>query len=580
VIGSGFLVGLSLGLGDGVAVLLENPRSFDAPGTSTPFLAASLAIALGACGLAGIVVAGIPGLARRLPPGLALGGGMAGAAFLALGVRAHVRWFFGESLTAPLQLLGGLALAVGCAALGFLVGRLGGRRIRPHLGETGLLVGAAAAFAGTAALAFALRPARIVEPPAGPPVPGARDVLLLTLDTTRADRLSVYGYPRGTTPALDRLARRGLLWESAYAPIPLTNPSHASLLTGVRPREHGVLNNGTALSTAVPTFVPVLAERGWKCAAFVSGIPLKAGLSGLASGFSVYDDAFSPLERVHPMLTALALVRVANRVLPGDFIERRARDTVREAIAWLEGASGPRFLWVHLFDPHTPYDAPGILRRRFAREASGWTAGGGALTGWPHADYDAELRETDRWLGRLLRAWDDATAGRGSVIVVGDHGEGLEQHGELTHGSQLYEEDVRVPCLWRVSDGTARPNRVHRPVRGITEVRRSLAWAAGIDRAPPEPEVAPIVIETFAPEGRRDLTALIDRRGRKIVLDRTTGTEIAFDLVTDPGERRPMAGRDEDWDNLRESLPEDPVDRREGLDPETVRRLRALGYIH
>ncbi len=602
-IAGALLVGGLLGVMDGLFVLIENPRSFAGLASPAAFLGGAIAMGLLAGGLAGLVLAA-PG--RRPRAGLVVGGGGALAAFFALGVRMHVKWFFGEPLSAPANLLANNALAALCAGGAALVWRVVGAGLARRLGRPAFLIALLAVGVVSTVAALGLRDGPPGAVARGTPSSGARDVLLLTLDTTRADHLSVYGYPRGTTPAIDRLARSGRLWESAFAPIPLTNPSHTSILTGQLPREHGVLNNGTALDPSIPTLVPDLAQAGWRCAAFVSGIPLKSGLSGLAPGFEVYDDTLSPLERVHPMLTSLALVRVANRVLPGDLVERRADATVAAAMRWLERTPGPRFLWVHLFDPHTPYDAPEILHRRFERESPAWTAGGRPVTGWPHADYDAELRASDRAIEDLLRTWDEVTNGEGRVILTADHGEGLEQHGELTHGAQLFQEDVHVPYIRRGDEADGEANTVGRGYRSITEIPVELVQLAGragpadlVDREsiagrpdlerpangrsvdPASSAEAPfLLIETFAPEGRRDQSALLALDGRKILVDRETGETRCFDLAVDPGEQRPLAGMGDRWDTLRESLATRATGSPEELDPETLRRLRSLGYLH
>lgn len=588
---AGLLVGWIAGAGDAVAVLVENPRSFDSAASAVAFAGVAVALSCGTGGVAGLALAASP---RRPGPGV-VWLGVAGWLFAWVGVRVHVKWFFGEPLTAWPYAAVNLGLALAAIAVGLLLHRAARGRLRflDAFGFTRLVM----VVAGLGAAMRLVSPSSL-EPVAAEqdPPAAARDVLLITLDTTRADHLSSYGYPRGTTPALDRLARRGTVWPVAYAPIPLTNPSHASIFSGRLPREHGVRNNGTALPREVATFVPALASQGWNCAAFVSGIPLKAGLSGLAPGFSAYDDTFSPLERVHPMLTTLAIVRLANRVLPVDFVERRAEDTARAAVRWLADSEGPRFVWVHFFDPHTPYDAPSVMRARFAVESPGWTASGRAVGEWPMADYDAELREADRHLEDLVRAFDAATDGRGVVVVTADHGEGLEQHGELAHGSQLFEEDLRVPLihrgpLVRVETPPARPVAPFAPVSTTMLARWLSAWAGARpfpnrgDAPAADAPVAPgddpsrrLLFETFAPEGRFDQSAVLDERGRKVLVNWDSGAESAYDLLRDPGETAPREVSGE-WSELRADLV--PPDAAIGeLDPEVVRRLRALGYLH
>jgi hypothetical protein len=574
------LLGLAAGAHDAAATLLENPRSFDGAADVVRFACATLAlmIPLGAAG-------GLPAGVLRVPLRAFVVAGGTLWLFAWVGVRLHVRFFFGEPLTAPANLAANLALLAAALASAALSGSLMERILRLLLARRG-----AAAVAVVLALSLigVLPPARAPEAPvsAAPPPAGARDVLLITLDTTRADHLSCYGYPRGTTPWIDRLARRGRLAPAAYAAIPLTAPSHASMLTGLPPREHGVLNNGMALPETVGTVVEELASQGWNCAAFVGGIPLKAKLSGLDRGFSVYDDSFSALERVHPMLTALAAVRVANRVLPFDLVERRASETCEAARRWLGRSQGPRFLWVHCFDPHTPYDAPAPLRDRFARESPGWTAAGAPVTEWPIADYDAEIRESDRRVGRLAFEFL-AVSDSAAVVLTADHGEGLAQHRDLTHGAQLFEEDLRVPFIrsgGSLPSGAieaselprqARPEWVRHEVAGLAHLRTDRVTVL---------HLRPPLAETFAPEGREDRSAVLsgtpDGRVLKLIANRETGEEEVYDLTADPGEHHPLDPMDPRWDDLRALLPPPRDSRHEEPDPETIRKLRALGYIH
>jgi membrane-anchored protein YejM (alkaline phosphatase superfamily) len=278
------------------------------------------------------------------------------------------------------------------------------------------------------------------------------------------------------------------------------------------------------------------------------------------------------------MLTALAAVRVANRVQPIDLIERRASATCAAARQWLlEHAAGPRFVWVHCFDPHTPYDAPAMLRERFARESARWTTHGTRVVAWPVADYDAEIRETDGQVGRLatefLAASDSAV-----VLLTADHGEGLGQHGELTHGVQLYQEDLQVPFVEVGATMPGSPVRSWRTDRRLLDVQLAITHSVlGLPHLLPGAHTA--LAETFAPEGRQDRTAV--RVGdMKLIANRETGEEEVYDLAADPGETRPLDPADRRWATLRDLLPPPRESRRAGVDAETVRRLRALGYIH
>jgi arylsulfatase A-like enzyme/Flp pilus assembly protein TadD len=246
------------------------------------------------------------------------------------------------------------------------------------------------------------------------------NVLLITLDTTRADRIGCYGYRLAETPHLDALAHRGVRFERAYAPAPMTSPSHTSLMTGLWPPEHGVYTNGQmALASEIPTAAALLQQRGYNTAAFVAAFVLQAKF-GLNQGFLVYDDDLSTADT------------------GGDVLHRYrdGRHVVDSAIDWLTKqqklSATPFFCWVHLYDPHDPYLAhEDVFGDRFVDRP-----------------YDGELAYIDRQVGRLL----DALVKLGMmehtvIVVVGDHGESLGEHGEETHGYMLHESTLRVPLI-------------------------------------------------------------------------------------------------------------------------------------
>jgi arylsulfatase A-like enzyme/Tfp pilus assembly protein PilF len=246
-----------------------------------------------------------------------------------------------------------------------------------------------------------------------------QDILLITLDTTRADHLSCYGYARETTPAIDKFAQGAVRFTRAYTPVPITLPSHATILTGLWPKDHGVRDNMTdRLKPAVPVLAEMLKKNGYQTAAFVSSFVLDHEF-GLDRGFGVYDDQ---------MTFTVKETSEKN--------ERPAGDTEKRVLGYLAGlpTGGKTFLWVHYYDPHHPYlshpDTP---------------AGMG--------DYDGEIFHMDRSVGRILDAWGKTRSGL--VILVGDHGESLGEHGENYHGVFLYEPDVRVPLLIRGPGMTA-----------------------------------------------------------------------------------------------------------------------------
>ncbi len=299
--------------------------------------------------------------------------------------------------------------------------------------------------------------------------PRRHDVVLITLDTTRADHLGLYGYPRPTSPHLDAFAETAVVFDRFIVPMATTLPTHTSMLTGVSPHEHGVLANvqhGGARFVPSPGLVPLarhLADRGYQTAAFVSAVPLQVG-TGIEEGFQTFTD---PNDAVPPG-AATARPRKRKRA------ERPAAETADEAIAWLQQASErPLLLWVHFYDPHNPYRAPAEDAALFpaddpARDA--WLAPravtpttrrptGQPVEAIPTIDaYDAEIHYMDRHVQRVL----DAVAARGRtdhtvILIAGDHGEGLNQHGEPGHGL-LWAEQLHAPLLVR-APGLA-PRRV------------------------------------------------------------------------------------------------------------------------
>jgi choline-sulfatase len=283
-------------------------------------------------------------------------------------------------------------------------------------------------------------------------VEGARgaNLLLVTLDTVRADHLGCYGYGPAETPALDRLAREGVRFARASSAAPLTLPSHASILTGLLPLHHGVRNNGAAgLAAGTPTLATLLGAAGYRTGAFVAAFVLDHRF-GLAPGFETYDDEVNRDPNAGWVLEA----------------ERAGDQVVDRALAWLgrlgqlgrlgKDDSRPFFLWVHLYDAHAPYRPPSPYRERHA--------------GRP---YDGAIAFDDAQVGRLLaeidrRGWRERTV----VAVTADHGESLGEHGEATHGLLLYEPDLAVPLLLR-GPGLA-PRVVQTPV-GLVDLAPTLA---------------------------------------------------------------------------------------------------------
>jgi choline-sulfatase len=429
------------------------------------------------------------------------------------------------------------------------------------------LVGAVLLAGGAAALAFRLRaPA---PGAAAKAAPAARDnLLLITLDTTRADRLGSYGYARARTRHLDRLAAEGVRFENALSPAPITLPAHASILTGLYPFAHGVRNNGNFyLGDKVPTLATRLQEQGYRTAAFVSSFVLDRRY-GLARGFDVYDDR---MQGQHEQVIELEA-------------ERRGDRTSLALEKWLQeqaGAGGPFFAWLHLYDPHEPYRPPRPFRDLFA-----------------DSPYDGEIAFDDAIVAAVLdRLGKIGQRERTLVAVIGDHGESLGEHGEETHTMFVYEAALRVPfILWR--PGRVPAGRVvNEPVRAtdLTPTLLDLLGAPPID-TPHGRSLAPLLEgrtagatppiygETLLPQFHMNWAPLLSLRDERWKLIDAPQPEL-YDLVSDPREERNLhAEEPRRAEALRTALT-----RLTGsgpgamnvtqLDRETVRKLAALGYV-
>lgn len=350
----------------------------------------------------------------------------------------------------------------------------------------------------------------LAAPPAA--AAAARSVVLITLDTTRADALGSYG-GRAPTPALDGLAARGLRYTGAVTPSPLTLPAHASLLTGLDPPEHGVLDNGIArLPDDVPTLATALDTAGYATGAFVASRVLDRRF-GLARGFDVYDDRMD-----------------AERTGEFGYPERDAAAVTDAALAWLKTVprGRPFFAWIHYYDAHAPYAADG------ADDA---------------ARYAGEVAAVDRQVARVLAALPAGDAAP-LVAAVADHGESLGEHGERGHGLFLYGTVLRVPLLL---SGPGLPKA--QTVDGVVSTRRlastllALSGVAGrvagevLPGVPHGRPAAPVYSETWLPAtayGWSPLRAWSDGRWRLVDAPRRE----LFDTAADPGETRNRAASD------------------------------------
>ena len=279
------------------------------------------------------------------------------------------------------------------------------------------------------------------------------NLLLVTLDTVRADHVGAYGYRDGETPNLDRLAAEGVRFAEASSPVPLTLPSHASILSGLLPPEHGLRNNGLGrFPDAAPTLATQLTAAGYRTGAFIGAFVLDHRY-GLGRGFESYDDD------------------IPRDTVAGLDARRPGRVVVDRALAWLDqDKSKPFFAWVHLYDAHAPYAPPEPLATRFATRP-----------------YDGGIAELDVQVGRLLAELDRrGLAARTVVAVVGDHGEELGEHGELTHGLLVYEPSLRVPLVLRAPGALPSGWVVETPV-SLVDIAPTLAGLLERPLAEPGP---------------------------------------------------------------------------------------------
>jgi arylsulfatase A-like enzyme/Flp pilus assembly protein TadD len=282
-------------------------------------------------------------------------------------------------------------------------------------------------------------------------------IILITLDTTRADRMGFLGSRLGLTPNLDALATKGAIFSKAYAHVPLTTPSHATILTGTYPQYNHLGTLGTALSNDLPYLPAVLRARGYTTAAFVGSQvldPKSAAAPGFGRGFDVYDAGFH------------ARREGESRYTSG---ERRAATVVSHALAWLKKQPHkPIFLWVHFYDAHDPYEAPEPFKSKYAS-----------------SPYDGEIAYVDSALGTLFSGLKSLGLYDSPVIaVVADHGEALGEHGEESHGYFLYDETIHVPLMIRLPMGGGSEKQAATQVDasvGLVDIAPTLLRAIGAD---------------------------------------------------------------------------------------------------
>ena len=397
-------------------------------------------------------------------------------------------------------------------------------------------------FLAGALLAGACREASKPAPKAASNSKVRPSILLVTLDTTRADAIGPEA--KGVeTPAFNALAARGRRFRQAYATVPETLPSHASLMTGLYPAGHGVHENARFLPSDRPVLAEKLRQAGFRTEAFVSAFTL-ARRFGLARGFDVYDDD-----------------------LPAASSERPSSATTDRALASLAGEpKRPLFLWVHYYDPHAPYAPAEPFRSRYAKNP-----------------YLGEVAAMDEQLGRLVKGFEEKVAGPHAILIVSDHGEGLGDHGESQHGDLLYQSTIHVPLLLvgpgvesGVSDAPVSTRRVFHTI---------LDWA-GLDKAdslrgPSDAVVLAEAMKPYLSYGWQPQVMGVLGSHKAVFAGRLE----AYDVVSDPSETRDIAAQVELPRSLRVAIREYPVASLDAPPPsnslgeEELRKLASLGYI-
>ena len=389
---------------------------------------------------------------------------------------------------------------------------------------------------------------------------GIRNVLLISIDTCRADYLSCYGYEHATTPNIDKLAAEGVLFENALSPVPLTLPAHSTMLTGSIPPYHGVHDNQNhRLGDANVTLAEILKEVGFSTAAVIAAVVLDSRF-GLNQGFDTYDDQF---DQEHNSI---------------GIVERRGQEVTRHGLNWLAGHRSERFfLFLHYYDPHATYMAPKKFGAKF-----------------PHSSYAAEIAYTDHCIGQVisgLKKLDlyDSTL----IILTSDHGEMLGEHKETTHGYFVYQSVVHVPLIVRVP-GEKQPRRVEKLV-GLVDIAPTVCDLLSIE-PPQEMKGRSVLAKPSANDTERaiycesvyptlynasPLLAVVTPEWKYI---HTTRPEL-YDLNNDPAESNNLvADKPQQASRLKDRLAGILRDQhREGdlqkIDRSMIRQLESLGYV-
>ncbi len=392
------------------------------------------------------------------------------------------------------------------------------------------------------------------------PSPGA-PVVLVSIDTLRSDHLPFYGYGGVETPALTSLRNDSILFEKAYTHVPLTLPAHVSVFTGLLPDGHGVHDNlGYTVDSGVPTLAELLRKAGYATGGAVSSVVLN-GASGVGRGFDLWDDDVVPTRADQAL----------NRV------QRPGSETEASLAAWLEGRKAPFFAFLHLYEPHSPYEPKEPFRSRYKDP------------------YDGEIATADAVVGTFVeRLKEKGLYDQALIVFLSDHGEGLGEHGESEHGVFLYREVLQVPLLVKLPRGAGRGTSVATPVQ-LVDVFTTIVGAAGVAGFVPPPGTVSLLdvaagrvtggrrvfAESFFPRihfGWSELRSLLDGRWHYIEGPKPE----FFDLASDPleasnvieGRPGPFRAMRIEMEKLRTSFRAPAA-----VDPEAARQLASLGYL-
>ncbi len=545
------------------------------------------------------------------------------AAFAYAGYAVNTRLLPGMPISHPYSILASTLLLVLCVAVFSVFYRLA----RPLLSR---LTSGKTTSVAIVIIFLALAPAIGAQdktsstPLTGTPAWSELNLLLITVDTLRPDHLGCYGHEGIRTPTIDGLAYEGIRFENAVTSIPITLPSHASILTGLYPPAHGIRFNGAyALADSITTLAEVLYEVGYTTGAIVASYALDSEF-GLDQGFMRYDDSYPwgnllkfKYPEYWPVLSRLLLGQVFARYLPLDFIfsepQRRADEVSRTAIDWL-GKYGKRkfFLWLHYFDPHTPYDAPAlpelgppgttVPNRDLITNLPPYRYWWGELSSLEevYSRYDAEIEYTDYWIGRVMEELVELGVRDKTLIVfTADHGECLWEHKLPGHGFSVFDSELRVPLIFNLPGFITRGDTFDRmveltdlfptildlldiPVLQKVQGRSILSYVGEED--PDETRLA--YCETLWPKEEKHRKKGLRSGEWKYVASVDGETRQFFNLVSDPNELHDLSvERKVLADIFEERLVE--ISRQIGdtgglvpeMDSEVEEKLKALGYV-